>query len=407
MESINNIKTTIKNDDLIESGYGEYIIYRTHEGRIEEVDETIYQQSYSLFRKIRSEGGSIQSELNKIDRNLKAIFIPRTLYELFFIKACVKEDLKLGEICDKVSLFKMLSSKRENIQKLAKEDLQLLPNCCHSGYFKNFGDDENSDIKKTSFMMNNLILKKIDLSKPENLTFKKINELADKILLYIHHCHKNSDSERSKKIEKIARRSDGGVTSRLYCEIDTADVKPVGIANDRMAQIIRNTIALECSERAKNHYILYRGSIAKNDCPVSTSGTPYSLSYGTSLFAGIMYDTGASAFAFMRGKDQNNSIHPANDAFAILIPRSTYKNSPFVVPTTHPLCQLQGTGEEFHARTKAWLKDLPDDASIGCSTSSMGKISDLPMHYKIDITKDEFLKSFDSYMKNNSVSLKE
>lgn len=412
MEPIQNIRSSIKNNDLVLSGYGEYIVYRYKDEKIEEIDDRIYQQCYPLFCKMRSKEGNLQHEIEKIDPNLKVVFIPRTLYELFFIKACAKEDLKLGGICDKVSLFKMLSHSRENVRKVAKEELDTMPTCCHSGYFTNFGDDESLEIKKTALRMNNLILNKIDLSKPENLTFEKINKIADKTLLYIQKCHKNSESERSKKIGQIAKISDGGATSRLYCELNKGDdVKPIGIANDRMVQMIRNAITIECSERAKENLILYRGSIAKNDSPVSGSGnSPYSLSYGTSLFAGIMYDSGASAFAFMREKDASNgntmySDKNDNDAFAILIPKSSYKISPFAIPTTHPLCQLQGAKEYFHARTKAWLKDLPDNASMGCSSESMGKISALPLHYKIDITKEELLKSFEDYMKNNTISL--
>ncbi len=284
MESIYNIKSQIKDNDFILSGYGEYIVFRNNNGEIEEIDSKIYQQCYPLFSKMRSQEGDLQYEIEKIDPELKVVFIPRTLYELFFIKACVKEDLKLGEICEKVTLFKMLSHSKENTRKVAREELEKMPTCCHSGYFTDFGDDESLEIKKTALMMNNLILRKIDLSKPENLTFEKINKVADKILLYLQGCHENSGSKRSKKIGQIARISNGGTTSRIFCEVNKGDdVKPAGIANERMAQIVRNAIALECSERAKEHLILYRGSIAKNDSPVfRPNNIPYSLSYGTS-----------------------------------------------------------------------------------------------------------------------------
>ncbi|QLH35468.1 MAG: hypothetical protein HWD61_04365 [Parachlamydiaceae bacterium] len=41
----------------------------------------------------------MKSKLKEIDPTLEAVFIPRTLYELVFIRKCIQEDLKHKDIC--------------------------------------------------------------------------------------------------------------------------------------------------------------------------------------------------------------------------------------------------------------------------------------------------------------------
>lgn len=121
----------------------------------------------------------------------------------------------------------------------------------------------------------------------------------------------------------------------------------MGIRNETDAQIIRDAIAFECSKIAVHSLFLYRGSDFQKDSASSLpeQDKPYSLSYGSSLFAGCLYDGGATAFHYMRNE---------KNAYAVPLAFHQLDDSPFFVPTTHPVAQLSGDGEIFHARTKAW-----------------------------------------------------
>lgn len=394
MISIQEIQSGLKNNPVIHGGYGEYVVYRTGDGKIEEVDEKIYQKCYDIFSKIRAEGGDTEeASLQEIDPEIKITFIPRTLYELFFLRECVQEDLDKGKICENIENHRIYATtKNDEMRELCKQALLASQPCWHTRYsFKDFGNDQDEEIKKTAYRLNNVILKKLDLTNPGNLSFQRIHELGNNIIEFMKECHITSGSERAKKLEQMVQCADGGVSSNISNEMSRGGTQPCGIPNEEMAKIIQNAIALECSKKAKNSFILYRGSIAQNDHLVnSITGNAYSLSYGTGLFAGAMFDPGATAFRYMRGK---------NNAFALLIPKSMQKDSPFCIPKTHPLCQFLGGGELFHARTKAWTKNIAEDASAGCSSAGMGSVKNLPDEFKADVTKEKLEESFGEYMK--------
>ena len=73
----------------------------------------------------------------------------------------------------------------------------------------------------------------------------------------------------------------------------------------------------------------------------------FSLSFGTSLFAGFIYESkftnGAMAYNYMFQRN--------NDAYVIILPIEKLKNSPFFVPDSNIVAQLAGYGETFHARS--------------------------------------------------------
>lgn len=129
----------------------------------------------------------------------------------------------------------------------------------------------------------------------------------------------------------------------------------MGIRNNADANIIRRSIELECSELAKNHLFLYRGSTFFDDASTNFySARSHSLSYGQSLFAGCLFDGGATAFHHMRshGKEYNH-------AYMIPVHLSQWHESPFFVHTTTALPDLGGFGEMFHARTKMGKGSAP------------------------------------------------
>ncbi len=145
----------------------------------------------------------------------------------------------------------------------------------------------------------------------------------------------------------------GGPT--LYFALDAS-----GVTHQSDATIIELAVALECSQVAADALLLYRGSHFIRDepyhdvhhvdpvlpLPIDSSDTestktkrPHSLSFGVSLFAGCLYDIGATAFAYMKAQP---------NAYAIAIPIRALRQAPFYVPPGNSLVQLFGEGELFH-----------------------------------------------------------
>jgi hypothetical protein len=113
--------------------------------------------------------------------------------------------------------------------------------------------------------------------------------------------------------------------------------------DNKSKQIMINAVVLECSPLAHNHFLLYRGAQFSRDQPYRDTECN-TLSYGSSLFAGFYHDKGAAPFYYMRH----------SDAFVIPVARDESDESPFYVAKGHPIAQLLGKGETFHARSKIW-----------------------------------------------------
>jgi hypothetical protein len=91
--------------------------------------------------------------------------------------------------------------------------------------------------------------------------------------------------------------------------------------------------------------------------------SPYTLSFGTSLFAGVLGDRTACAFNFLTNSTLVTSGYDREEkmkkipGYAILIDKKAYIehqiNNLFFIPSLAPIAALFTNGEYFHARTKA------------------------------------------------------
>lgn len=305
-----------------------------------------------------------------IDSDLEITFLPRTLYELMLIRECIEEDLREGEICEGVltdvqrllhypkfkssiygkSLGLLGTPHQFDSEGKTKEEKMALRerlrkymqarNCWHICCFDDAGDEKTEEVKTIAFRINQVAVKKLPISTIGHLSYQKISQLVEQELDYFRTYFQNA-----KKIWKERRK--GKNTSMMvrsgpavsFAAANDCGTMATGICDDNQSRIIRNVIALECSQIARKAFFIYRGAQIKMD-----SNLGHSLSYGTSLFAGIMFDVNATAYHFMR--------KAANAAFAVQIPFEKIKESPFYVPLTHPICQIFGIGELFHARSK-------------------------------------------------------
>ena len=163
----------------------------------------------------------------------------------------------------------------------------------------------------------------------------------------------------------------------------------MGIRDDQDAQIIRDAVALECSALAARSLFIYRGANYNKDSVKAWNNRDkaYSLSYGSSLFAGCIFDGGATAFHYMRN---------GTNGYAIAVPYDQLSNSPFFIPTTHTTTQCFGDGEIFHARSKAWknfdYKNI-DGINLGANMNSLD-------HLESNLEKKEMTTQFKSYKRS-------
>jgi hypothetical protein len=389
MKNISSIRNALSPEMSVKGGYGEYLIFRKA--------GSLSKETYALCYDILSEARQIVSEKEKrtylkrefrqIDEEIGFTFIPRTLYELYFIEKCVKETLRRREICKSQDSLEVNQSESK---------------CWHGPVTEAFERDADPSIFDIAYRLNNSICKHINPA-TKALSFATITAIAQEKLNYIENCHEYSDSALSKELLNYGdcRRD---LANNIMSESTRGSAKPVGIKTEAMKQIVLNAISLECSNLAQGNWILYRGSKLNNDSPLEYSSNGevsfvQSLSFGTSLFAGSMYDPGAAAFHYMRNRD--------NDAIAILVPKPEASSSPFAIPSTHPISQIFGNGERWHARTKAPTIGVNSEVLVGCKSGrKLGKIEKIEKHFLWDVTPREFEDSFNRYRSDRLLDMK-
>ncbi len=396
MMSISDIKNTLAKDARIEDGYGEYIVYKAHD-KTPLRDKKTYGRCYQVLlqaKQISEESKKqefLKRELAQIDPAIETLFIPRTLYELCFIEKCAKETLRLGKTCENVKYCRIDAPK---------------PRCWHGAYFLDFGNDQDEIIIDLAYRLNKSVIKNLRSASPGALSYEQITSLANEKLAFLHSCHEASRSKISKQLQESGGFTDGGIMNNMIDESERGLCRPIGIATDKMKELVLNAIALECSTVAKGKLILYRGANISAEKPLEYDAKGrvafvHSHSYGTGLFSGGMYDPGASAFYYLRKKDKNG--------FAVLVPQEEAVDSPFAIPTTHPLCQIFGRGEKWHPRSRAPTIDVDPEVKVGCKNGSkigVGKVGTAPQRFQLAVTPQQFEEKFQYYMKNCVVNLK-
>jgi hypothetical protein len=406
-------------------GQGEYIVFHKLENNEKrELDEETFEQVYAILNEfspaaIMNRGSEkateesmnryeiIRSKVKEIDSTLEIVFVPRTLHELIFIRECINEDLKLGKVCefqDKSLGGLELDLKRENEEIynewiVKKEIKQKERKCWHLCCFEGVGDDNHAGVKKVAFRLNQIVIDTLQPSE-DGFTHLEISKKAGKEIEFLktYYLKVSEDLEKISKGEKISIISScvlQGPTTTFGSESIRGGIKPMGIRNDWDAQIILNAIALECSKIAEKSFLLYRGSNFKEDSVVEGGEGDWtkSLSYGSSLFAGVIFDGGATAFHYIRNEK--------NNGYVVSVPFDQLNRSPFFIPPTNFISQLFAHGEMFHGRTKAW-KDCENGKIQGIVLDDYG--SKNKSHIS-ELDKEDFIKEFEMY-KDQAIQLK-
>lgn len=401
----------------IKNGQGEFLVF-SKSGQV--IDRKIYTSVYKIFDKFsitnilkdktsvepamtsfEKREESIERELQTLDSDLSAIFIPRTLYELIFIHACIEEDITAKKICSFLdpklhqSLHGQMDEKQKNMPKL--QPSQTDGKCWHLCYFDDEGDSQHPNVVEVAYRLNQLIINKIQNT--QEFKFSDITALLNSEIEFLDKYHKDCSRllvEKSSKGEQfttISSCNTPGPTTNFGYESTKGFVRPMGIRNQKDAEILRKAVAMECSELALKNIFLFRGSRVKQDHPycLDNKQNPYSLSFGTSLFAGVVYDGGATAFHYMRQDD--------NAAFAVRVPINELVDAPFFVPLTSTVCQLFGHGEIFHSRSKVWkgVNQKPTGLQMGESRWE---------HLKTNKPRDTLVNEVQRFYKQNIIFMK-
>lgn len=347
-------------------GHGEYLLFKKGgDGQNIPLTSEEYQRAYEVLNQwtpqaiVKREGAQaaelcarrdqiIRAKLKEIDQAVEAVFIPRTLYELILIRKCIKEDLKNDKICQGVD-------RHANRRELAKTKKK----CWHLCGFDDLKRENcHPRLMETAYRLNQVMLKTFQ-PKDDAFSMAELRDFTQKEIQFL------KGHYQSPRASKLANCNEPGPTTNFGCESTRGSIMPMGIRHEKDANIILNALFLECSEVARTSFFLYRGATFEHDMPFSSDAIrdrlkgygvskkekkdetlyPYSLSYGSSLFAGGMFDGGATAFHFMRKLPQ---------AYAVTIPFEKLASSPFYVPETNALVQFYSHGEIFHGRTKYW-----------------------------------------------------
>lgn len=370
------LATAIRQGPLTK-GNGDYIVFnrKTHAAPSKE----LFEQAYQILNDSNCQN---KFELiKKIDPNLEVAFIPRTLYELIFIRKCVKEDVKAKASCPYLNRHRQEMFNPETDfpgqDEISPKDIKQLHQkrrserkCWH--FYP--GRDRRSNregIQEIAYRLNKAIIKAM---KPQDggFTFQDFTDQTEKELDYLQ----------------------GDAKGRI--DQDRNFPGPVILFDDKESEMIQKSLMLDCSRLAEKSLFLYRGAVFSEDSP-EKDGNPISLSYGTSLFAGCVYDvTGKSATAYAHMKKTKN-------AYVIPIPfdqLNRLDRSPFTMPSNSILDQLFGVGEIFHPRTKAWQ---------GCNVNTIEGFyaggETTKAHVISNLSREEIHKLFKQY-KSRAIHLK-
>lgn len=389
----------------INMGKGEYVIYR-NDGEIS-YDE--YQNLYEIItgsahESPRDKLSNIILSKNNWNKDINIIFIPKTLYELFLIKELITEDIRNKSICSFVCArtastdIDCFEDNKDNEYRLfleKKTRIQKERNCLHGCYFHNGNknNNDNIDVIRIAYKINNIIVHILSCDGNKSwLKYKDIMKYTDDIINSLQEYYRKCNDKSDKSFDKLSSCNWPGPTTNFGYESRRGKIRPLGIRNNEDADIIRKAISIECKEIAHDNYILYRGSNIIEDNIYDKTGNAYSLSYGTSLFAGCVFDGGACAFHYMR-----TSIN----AYAIILPYTDINKSLFYIPESGTIPQIFSDGEIFHIRTKSW-KNFNVKNIGGMNTGAGYNQRD---HLVSEIEKEDLLNRFKLYI-NSSIQLK-
>lgn len=383
-KKLNNNKNC-NTDTKIRNGYGEFIAYHEKEGIKSPLNKKEFKKAYDILNRFTASklnSNDYESRhlkilncvKNEISQDCKIVFIPRTLCELILVRKCLEEENKnhgclVRDINIDILKNNVVAITDDKIKYIFRDAIPIKKvkewiktnKCWHRCYFNNAGNNQHPDVEKIAYKFHKEILKNPKFQKVNNdFSFNDLLSYTKRELQNIHNYNwliKTGEDEK----------------------------------------LILKCITIECSQISQRSVLLYRGAnFSQDNCKSKLTHAPYSLSYGTGLFAGYLYESnygvnGAMAFDYMH-KD-------SNDAYVSTVSVDDFHTSPVYVPGTNTYCQFAGYGEIFHARSKGW-KSFDIQKMRGFQQGEIRR-----NHLISSLTEKELTTKFDQ-IKKNSILLK-
>lgn len=394
----------IKNGEPVIMGQGEYIIFAEDETS---VDEKTFKEAYEILlnnapRKLKKDDCPkryeiISEKIKNLNPKLKIAFIPRTLYELTYIECCIKQGINYYNLIKQENgntpsnnsnplkkwsnispneLLKSSKFKSDNENENHEKDSWLLPPS------KKVGKDDKYNklelVINAAWRLNNYMIEEF---KPSSKGFK-LDELMEFTQIKINFL---STYPNDKNIDEILKASGSrGPIQEFAHHLSIKEKRP---------KVIENACKLDCSPISINYHWIYRGTCSFfADNVIGSDETWYSLSFGTSLLAGSCNDWNACVLYYAN----------FNTTYAIPVPFDKIEESPFHIPHQHPIPQLFGYGEVFHARTIGWKGIILGEDVLGRGFNGPTKNKKFYVSDKIE--KETVLKTFSAY-KDQAIQL--
>lgn len=280
---VNRVSNLEISPDKITMGQGEYVVFHKLLSREKkQLSPETFEQVYKILTQyspaaIMNSGTDnptekcakryelLKAKVKEIDPSLEIVFIPRTLYELIFIRKCIKEDLKHKDICPQLApsshniSLKTFKGDQDKYQEYLKEDAveKARRKCWHLCYFTDAGDNEYAGVKDVAYRLNRVMVKAFDPSS-EGFTHQEFSAFAEKEIEFLKAHYKKGAEEmkrrREEKIDSIRSYNTPGPTTNFGYELTRGSIKPMGIRNETDAQIIRDELTSQF-QRYKNEAI--------------------------------------------------------------------------------------------------------------------------------------------------------
>lgn len=415
-----NYETMRGSNRLLEDGYVEYIIFHS-EGASSSPSPEVFQKAYNVIAElhhnpaIQERTPLLRARLKEIDRTLEITPIPRTLFDLIFIRAGIEEDIIRKSCCplqysnnnfrqdheskiqryqDELADFRerldeetnpsarargeaAIARKNQAIEDEQNSYQETIERCWHSVHFddKHPIDLHSPQLHSLAGRVNDLMIKRL---KPQGFfSERQIAQFVEREVAFFR-SHYNYfktccyvECGQNCAVHNFSSLAPNG--SRL-------SIEPMGVQSDQEAQIIYNAVALECSLAAKNAFLLYRGSsnAVEEKRPSPDYLSRYSISYGTGLLAGALRDATATPFHYAAGKKR--------PTYALIIPYNQLDREVLHLPPAHAVAQMSARGELFHARIKIPQEKQGATSFLGLDSFAL---RELPPFLKSAYTAEE------------------
>ena len=281
--------------------------------------------------------------INRLERDIQ-----KTSEDYAHITDLEKRNQYIHEDIEKIKIA--IHEEEDQIKRYQEKEVQLqLKKCWHHTPIRTkSGLEDNDDIKvkKISYLLNRSFAK-LCSSEDTPFSYKAILKLVEKEFQFFQNYVQQGSEEEKQHLPLPAYIKEVDSPTRLFRYVaNRAYGKSLAILKESDMDFIRKVIQMECSKVATNSILLCRASLRESDSPIYENKPceTMSLSFGTSLFAGVIHDITATVWHLAR--NQKTTF------YMIHIPIEQIDSSCIYFPHANTICQLFSQGESFHSRTK-------------------------------------------------------